>query len=111
MRDFAEWVHSLNAQPLFVSHPVALDYTFVSWYLWKFVGNNPFTDGNGATMAADISSFIAGKFGLTYSASKRSKLPSWMLEGIPEHSHNSLDDAKGYAMLLNNVVNHKASAV
>jgi len=34
------------------------------------------------------------------------KIPEWMKQGMPEHSHNFLEDAKGYATTLRNILNH-----
>lgn len=104
MSDFVEWLDGLGKKPMFVAHPVSFDYTFVSWYLWKFTGGNPFVNGFSAPVALDMSSFIAGKFGLSYSDSMRSNLPEWMRLGMPEHSHNALDDAKGFSVILRNVL-------
>ena len=108
MLDFAQWVDALNLQPIFVSHPVSFDYSIVSWYLWKFLDRNPFADPNGATLALDLSSYISGKFGLSFNDSKRPRLPAWMKKGMPDHSHNALDDAQGYAVILRNVLDRAA---
>lgn len=110
MNEFIDWLESLGKKPLFVAHPVALDYTFVSWYLWKFTNNNPFTDEGGAPIGLDLSSFISGKFSLSYKKSKRKGLASWMKVGMPEHSHNALDDARGFGVILRNVLNKNKSS-
>lgn len=104
IEDFCMWLESLEKKPIFVAHPVGFDYTFVSWYLWKFAQKNPFTYGQGASLALDLSSFISGKFDRTLLQSRRTTLPDWMKEGVPQHSHNALEDAQGFAMILRNVL-------
>ncbi|HEU4966881.1 MAG TPA: 3'-5' exoribonuclease [Candidatus Saccharimonadales bacterium] len=100
MQEFNEWVRSFDKVPVFVAQPVGYDYTYVSWYLWKFAEENPFTDHGGASITLDLASFISGKFGRTLQGSRRSRLPSWLRQGMPEHSHNALDDARGFGVIL-----------
>jgi DNA polymerase III alpha subunit (gram-positive type) len=107
INDFCTWVESFGKTPVFVAHPVGFDYSMVSWYLWKFAGRNPFTDERRIPATLDLSSFIAGKYHLTLDDSHRDKLPDWMKAGMPEHTHNALDDAIGYGAILRNVLNSK----
>lgn len=108
IKDFFDWVKSFGKQPVFVAHPIGFDYAIVSWYLWKFVGDDPFIDHVAAARTLDLSSFIAGKFGLKLDDAKRNNLPRWVKTGMPEHSHKALDDARGYGVILRNVLNKKA---
>lgn len=104
MKDFHEWLNQLGGKPVFVAHPVGYDYAFVSWYLWKFIQTNPFADERGASITLDLSSFIAGKYDRTILKSFRGKLPDWMKAGMPEHTHNALDDARGFGVILRNIL-------
>lgn len=104
MRDFAHWVEGCGVRPAFVAHPIAFDYAVVSWYLWKFNGRNPFADEHGATLTLDLSSYIAGKYGLVLGRAHRKYLPDWMKKGMPAHSHNAMEDARGYGVILRNVL-------
>lgn len=104
MKDFVVWVKNLGATAIFVAHAVALDYTFVSWYLQKFAGEDPFRNEKNVTRTLDIRSFIAGKFGLTLNLAHRKNLPSKLTEGMPDHSHKAIDDARGYAVMLRNIL-------
>lgn len=100
MKDFCAWLHDLNLEPVFVAHPVALDYTFVSYYLYRYAHENPFTNEKNATRTLDIRSFIAGKFGVSFNDAHRSRLPAALTEGMPEHTHKAIDDAIGYGVLI-----------
>jgi DNA polymerase III alpha subunit (gram-positive type) len=105
MREFAQWIEGFGVRPIFVAHPIAFDYAVVSWYLWKFTDDNPFADEQGATLTLDLSSYIAGKFGLGIEKAHRRHLPGWMKEGMPDHSHNAMEDARGYGVILRNILN------
>jgi hypothetical protein len=54
MTDYVLWLRDLPGDPVFVAHPVAFDYGFIAWYLWEFVGEDPFE-----RRSLDLSSFAA----------------------------------------------------
>lgn len=105
MREFCDWLHSLNAELVFAASPIALDYSFVGWYLYRFAGENPFSNENNAARTLDIRSFIAGKYDTSFNNSSRTKLPKSLIDGMIEHTHKSIDDADGYAFLLRKIIN------
>lgn len=108
MKDFCEWLESLGAEPIFVAHPIAVDYTFVSWYLYKFVGINPFAENRAdIILTLDLRSYISGKLGRTLNNSRRSELPESLTAGMPAHTHNALEDSQGYGVILRNALNSK----
>ncbi len=108
MAEFCKWLDNLGKNPVFVAHPISFDYSFVSWYLWKFTNRNPFADLESAARTLDITSFTAGKFERSLNESKRKNFPKWISRGMPEHSHNALDDARGYAVVLRNILTTKS---
>ena len=104
MREFCDWVKSLGAVPVFVAHPVAFDYTFVGWYLHRFLKEDPFIGHGGGQRILDLGSFTAGKLNLPLSRARRSQLAPSFRVGMPEHSHKAIDDARGYGVILRNVL-------
>lgn len=105
MKEFCEWLAELEAEPIFVAHPIAVDYTFVSWYLYKFIGTNPFAINKAdILLTLDLRSYISGKFNRTLSSSRRSELPDFLTKGMPEHTHNALEDSQGYGVILRNAL-------
>jgi len=110
IQDFVDWVKSFDKRPVFVSQPTAFDYAFVSWYLWKFTDNNPFLVQDGASATLDLQSFIVGKHDLKLDMSRGEMLPEWMKQGMPEHSHNALEDARGFGVILRNVLNRESES-
>lgn len=104
MPAFRDWLTGFGKQPVFVAHPIGFDYNFVSWYLWKFTGGNPFADESRHIATLDLISFTAGKTGCAIGEATRDKLPESLKRDMPEHTHNALDDARGYAAILRNVL-------
>lgn len=104
MKEFSEWVNNFGKQPIFVAYPIAFDYTFVSWYLWNFTGENPFLGEDKYPMTIDIASLVSGKYRRLLNDSTRDSFPAWMKEGMPDHNHRAIDDAIGYAVVLRNII-------
>ena len=103
---FLTWVKQYE-KPVFVAHPTVFDYAFIEWYLNKFTNEKPFKlNGNGFFWmnVLDLQSYISGKFGLSTWNAHRKNMPAWMREGMPNHTHNALDDARGYGVILRNVL-------
>jgi len=104
MTEFYNWVTGLGREAIFVSNPISLDYTFVSWYLSRFAPANPFKSKKNSIRTLDIKSYVAGKFGFTFDNSRRVHWPKALTNDMPEHTHNALDDAIGYAVVLRKLV-------
>lgn len=104
MTEFYNWITDLGREAIFVSNPVSLDYTFVSWYLFRFAPGNPFKNEKNSIRALDLKSYVAGKYGLPFEKAKRMYWSEDVTKGMPEHTHNALDDAKGYAIVLRNLI-------
>ncbi len=105
MHDFYQWVKSFNKTPIFVAHPLWFDYGFVRWYLHTFVKSDPFHSYGEPQRTLDLASFISGKYGLAIDKSSRQAMPEKLLTGAPDHTHLAIDDARGYAAILRNVLN------
>lgn len=104
MADLAAWVgataEQLDGKPVFVAFPVGFDFGFIWWYLARFGIDNPFGHGNHI----DLKTLYAAKSGAVIArCGKRSMRPKSLLGRRP-HTHNALDDAKGQADLLVNLM-------
>jgi len=102
---FVAWVKLQAPEPIFVANPIALDYAFVGWYMQNLIGENPFIGAKNTFRTLDIRSYIAGKFGLDFSAAGRRSYPAELAAIIGTHNHRAIDDAKGYAALLRALLN------
>lgn len=112
MTDFYNWVIKLKAEPIFVSSPIGLDYSFVCWYLYRFAPANPFISKKNAIRMLDIRSYVAGVYGFSFNESSRLKWPSTLTKDMPEHTHRAIDDAVGYAFVMRKLMSdrkHKIS--
>ncbi|MCR4278899.1 MAG: exonuclease domain-containing protein [bacterium] len=104
MTEFYTWITNLGREAIFVSNPISLDYTFVSWYLFRFAPGNPFKNEKNSIRALDLKSYVAGKYGLPFEKAKRAYWPEEVTKNMPAHTHNALDDARGYAVVLRNLI-------
>jgi hypothetical protein len=87
MADYAAWVDALPARPVFVAYPAGFDFTFVYWYLIRFVGRSPFSHS-----ALDMKSYAAALLGTRFRDTAKHAMPSRWLSERP-HTHVALDDA------------------
>ena len=101
---FREWVKSFGKSPVFVASPLILDYPFIKWYLHKFGGDQLFEDFEPVQRTLDLASFTAGKLNIPLAKARRMQLPSETIKGMPGHSHKAIDDARGYGVILRNVL-------
>jgi hypothetical protein len=101
MPRFVEWVRGLPGQPVFVSHPLALDGLWFDFYLQKFskerLLEGPWMPNRLFKGAVCLVSFAAGRLG--YSGIDDIDYPDAWCGNVP-HTHRAIDDARGYAHLL-----------
>ncbi|MCP1675567.1 hypothetical protein J2T57_002717 [Natronocella acetinitrilica] len=96
MADYAAWLRGLPGKPIFLGYPVAFDFPFVSHYLVRFTGTNPF-----GRSAIDIHSYAMAVL-QTASLGRvipRRMPPHW-IEGDSVASHIALDDATRQGLLF-----------
>ena len=98
MIDYVAWLKKLPGLPIFVAHPVAFDYAWISWYLWKFAGEDPFE-----RRALDISSYASALLNRPVTQCSKEDMPKHWFDKDFVHNHQALDDAMGYAKLTCNI--------
>jgi DNA polymerase III alpha subunit (gram-positive type) len=87
MRAFVDWVDGVSKKPVFVAYPAGFDFTFMYWYLMKFVGRSPFSFA-----ALDVKSYAAALLRTPFrDTAKRTFPKSWF--STRRHTHVALDDA------------------
>lgn len=87
MRDYHAWCCALPGKPVFVSYPAGFDFTFVYWYLIRFVGESPFSHS-----ALDLKTLAMAMLNCGYRESTKRNMPRRWFEDLP-HTHVALDDA------------------
>lgn len=87
MQRFHKWLKKLPGRPVFVGYPVAWDFSFVYWYLMRYVGDSPFSHS-----ALDIKTLAMVALKSEYrNATKKSMPKTWFSER--QHSHVAVEDA------------------
>ena len=96
MKAFESWLKVLPGRPVFVAYPAGFDFTFVLWYLTKFLGYSPFSHA-----ALDMKTYAACLLNKDFRKTTKRALPKkWFLKKLP-HTHIALDDAieQGYLFM------------
>ena len=101
MHALVDWVQSITppkVKPVFAAWPVGFDFTFVYWYLMRFVGHSPFSHH-----ALDIRSFAMAYLNQSYRDSHKTILAKRLKDRLKlsrKHTHVALDDALEQGDLL-----------
>ncbi len=102
MREYVGWLNTLEGSKVFVAYPAGFDFTFVYWYLIKFVGESPFSHS-----ALDIKTMAMMLLGKPYRKSVKRNMPRSWFDDMP-HTHVALDDAiEQGAMFCNMLAEHR----
>ncbi|MDX3810218.1 DNA polymerase III subunit epsilon [Bosea thiooxidans] len=108
---FVNWVRSLDDEPIFAAHPVALDGPWIDFYLKRFT-DRPLLEGPWISdrlfkhAPLCLMSMVAGRTGRGQWECDVDRYPSEWL-GAVEHTHRAIDDARGYANLLSFFIRNK----
>lgn len=91
MPRFVKWLQSVNGKgrAQFISDNPAFDWQFANYYLWAFVGSNPF--GHSARRIGDFYAGMQRDF---------DGKQDWRRLRKTAHTHHPVDDAKGNAEAL-----------
>jgi DNA polymerase III epsilon subunit-like protein len=97
---FAAWIREVagEGRPVFVAYPAAFDWTWVSIYLNRFAGENPF----GFSGVVDMKTMYMTKAGVRLGKANKRSMPHH-LHSERSHTHNALDDALEQADLFANL--------
>jgi hypothetical protein len=105
MPRYAQWVRALPGRPVFVAFPVGFDFTFVNWYLLRYLGESPFSHS-----ALDIKTYAMAVLKSDYLDATKNRLPKHWFDALP-HTHIALDDAlEQGALFCNMLAAHRRGA-
>lgn len=99
MKNYLNWLKSLDGKLVFVGYPVTFDFMFVYWYLIKFTGESPFSHS-----ALDIKTYAMALLKKGYRESAKKNMPNYWFDKLP-HTHIALDDAIEQGALFCNMLN------
>jgi DNA polymerase III alpha subunit (gram-positive type) len=94
MKDFVKWVETFE-HPSFMGYPATFDFGFVNWYIFHFVGYSPLS-----WSGQDLKTMISDVLDLPFRQSTKKRLPKEWLRGLPKHTHDAVDDARGQGQLF-----------
>jgi DNA polymerase III alpha subunit (gram-positive type) len=103
MQRYVTWLKTLNGKPVFVAYPAGFDFTFVYWYLMRFVGESPFSHS-----ALDMKSFAMAIMKSEFRESTKRNMPKRWFDNFP-HTHVALDDAIEQGALFCNMLKESRS--
>ncbi len=98
MRDYLDWLKALPGTPVFVAYPASFDFMFVSWYLTRFTGENPF-----GWHALDIKSYAMSILKTDFLQTFKRNMPRHWFDDLP-YTHKALDDAMSQGALFCNML-------
>lgn len=98
MRDYLAWLKALPGTPVFVAYPAGFDFMFVSWYLNRFTGENPF-----GWSALDIKTYAMAILKIDYLDTFKRNMPERWFDDLP-YTHQALDDATAQGALFCNML-------
>lgn len=98
MRAYVAWLKQLPGRPVFVAYPAGFDYPFVSWYLYRFAGENPFSNA-----VLDIKTYAMAVLRRSYRHIRKSEMPAHWFDDLP-YTHIALDDARAQGALFCNML-------
>jgi hypothetical protein len=99
MEDFVKWMETFGRKPTFISYPAGLDFTFVYWYLMRYMKKSPFSFS-----ALDVKTFAWATMGGAYHYAIKPNMPKKWFEGCGEHPHVVIEDAREQAILFTNIL-------
>ncbi len=114
MNRFVDWVRSLAGDAIFAAHPLALDGPWIDFYLQRFTQER-LSEGPWRPQRL----FRSPPLCLMSFAAGRLRWPTWTCDvdrypadwlGDHEHTHEAIDDARGYAHLLVTLMSKSGSA-
>jgi hypothetical protein len=98
MTGYLAWLKTLPGKPVFVGYPAAFDFMFVTWYLIRFTGENPFSHSG-----LDIKTYAMAMMKRDYLDTVKRTMPRRWFDNFP-HTHKALDDAIEQGALFCNML-------
>ncbi len=98
MPRYVAWLKGLPGQPVFVAYPAAFDFMFISYYLYRFAGESPFSH-----YALDIKTYAMALMKMNFLEVNKSTMPQRWFDDLP-YTHVALDDAISQGALFCNML-------
>lgn len=106
MQAFKGWVQALPGKPVMLTYPT-WDYMWVHWYLINYCGRPSPLGFDALDMKSYAYAALDAMGGLgrrKFRSVSKSRMPRWMKEGCPPHTHKALDDATEQGIQMMNLM-------
>jgi len=103
MKLFAAWLKLLPGNPKLLGWPLPVDFQFIYWYYWRFVGEMPPFGFDGM----DVKSYVAGRMNIPLSEVSQTKLKKLLRVRLHGLQHDPLCDADEQGRLFFAIANYK----
>jgi DNA polymerase III alpha subunit (gram-positive type) len=100
MKEFNLWLKKLPRGWAFAAYPAGYDFTFVYWYLCRFLPD----ENSFRFSCVDIKTLAMREMNCAYSQAIKRNMPKRWFDPLP-HTHVALDDALEQGMLFCNILN------
>ena len=98
MPQYVSWLKWLPGNAVFVGYPAAFDFMFITYYLYRFAGESPFS-----YFALDIKSYAMAMMKIGFHEVNKSRMPKRWFDDLP-YTHVALDDAVSQGALFCNML-------
>jgi hypothetical protein len=98
MPAYCAWLKELPGTPVFVGYPAVFDFSFIYWYLMRFVGESPF-----GHRGLDIRTYAMAVMKTEFYKAGKHDMPKRWFDNLP-HTHHALDDALEQGALFCNIL-------
>lgn len=98
MPRYVAWLQGLPARVVFVGQPAGYDFTWIYWYLMRFVGHSPFGHS-----ALDAKTYAMAVLRRDYRDCVKRALPKEWLPGVA-HEHVAIADAREQAEVFSRML-------
>ena len=107
MERFTAWVENVREgdryEPVFLAHNAPFDWMFVAWYMWRFVGRNPF-----GWSALDMRAYFMALSGNDWQRTRLEDMKKVFKEKR-SHKHHALEDAIEQGQLFERMLQERRS--
>lgn len=98
MPQYVSWLKGLPGIPVFVGYPAAFDFMFITYYLYRFAGESPFS-----YFALDIKTYAMALLKRDFYEVDKASMPKHWFDDLP-YTHVALDDAVSQGALFCNML-------
>lgn len=99
MEEFDVWLSQFPKPLICLAYPAGFDFTFVYWYLVRFVRNSRF-----GFQCLDIKTYSSAVLKIPFKEVSKRTMPRSWFSGTQKHSHVAVEDAREQGRIFFNIL-------